>query len=270
MLPTIFAMAGLALFLEQRPLGAVFMLGLGASTKLWPGIFIPLLMANYWQFGTRNTKSILMAIFGIAGFVIPHAIMLWIGTSPADIMKYMRFLGDRPPQVESFAANIVVVLSHLTGSPVTGGFDFGSQNVYSAYSNYVVKIASIFNVLVLAFGFFTVLQNSHRSENPAALTIFACGLCVCITMLCSRVFSSEYMMWPLPLIMFLFLDKRGLVGVAAFVCSLVLIKAIYWEYDDILAVKLYGTLVSFGKNVMFSVVAWTFGSSMLAARSRPE
>jgi hypothetical protein len=266
MLPTVFAVIGLALFLERLPLPAAVMLGLGAASKLWPGIFIPLLAANYWRFGEKNLKPLAMVVVGGMGFLIPHVIMLAMGTSPAHLFDYLKYLGARPPQIESSVANVVVILSHLTGMPVRGGFDFGSQNVYSVYSKYVITIFSVINAAVLLFSGITVLYRSRNFRNSATsdvVTIFACGLCVCTTMACSRVFSSEYMMWPLPLVLFLFLDRRGMIGVVAFIVSVILLKAIFWDYDNLIDVETDATLICLAKNVIFLITAAVFGWRMV-------
>ncbi len=272
MLPAFFAVGGLALFLEKRPLFAAFMLGLGAATKLWPGIFIPLMAAGYWRSGTRNTHPIAIGALGIAGFLLPHVIMVIDGTNPSDILNYLSYLGDRPPQIESMVANIVVILSYLTKTHVNGGFDFGSQNVYSNISPYVIRIATIANAALLVFAFFVVFRKSTSGKtpgNPALVTIHACGFAICVTMLCSRVFSGEYMMWPLPFILFLFMDKRGIAGAVAFVFSLILLKATYWAYDGLIAAKLSANLVSFSKNAMLAVTAWVYGSKMVGFGAVP-
>ena len=271
MLPTFLAVAGLALFLERRPLPAVFILGLGAATKLWPGIFIPLVAASYWRDGANNSRLLATVASGIAGFLVPHLIMLGIGTRPSDLVNYLRFLGERPPQVESFVANIEVIISYLTHIRIGGGFDFGSQNIYSRYSDYFVKFAAVINIFCLIFAGLYLFKRG-RLQHPDdydITTIFACGFCLCMTILCSRVFSGEYMMWPLPFVLFLFLDKKGLIGVIAFAFSLILLKATYWAYADLNAVQLPGTLISFCKNLMFLIVAGVFGSRMLKFEAKP-
>lgn len=272
-LPTFFAIAGLALFLRQRPRAAALTLGLGAATKLWPGIFIPLIAINYWRSGTINTRPAAIAAFGMAGFVVPHVLMILIGTHPADAFDYLRYLGDRPPQIESMAANITVLVSAMTGSPVSGGFDFGSQNVYSSASPYVVKLATVTNAALLIFAFLVILKRTvsgTMAAHSGVVTIYACGFAVCVTMLCSRVFSGEYMMWPLPFTLFLFMDKRGVIGAAAFVLSLILLKVTYWAYDDLIDAKLYANLISFSKNLMLAVVAGIFGWRMVNFDIAPE
>jgi hypothetical protein len=181
-----------------------------------------------------------------------------MGTSPADLFNYLNYYNDRPPEVESLQANLLVI-GHMLGiTTVTPGFDFGSHNVMAANWRTVSQIFSLgFGVSYLAALPCVLRSKYSRKTEPLVM-----GFVVILLILGSKVFSGEYMIWMLPFALLAVGAKRWGI-VTAYAIALVFLKFAYWNWDAVTAIKPFGTLLISVKNVACVAMASLLAREMI-------
>src|SRR5262249_20185393 len=134
---------GMLAWTRGRPAVACLLLGLGGSVKLWPALLVPVLAlarpAGLRHHGPRPAtfrwiEVLLACAAGFVGFLMPHLVFIWLGTDPRDVAGYLKYLADRPIEVESVSAS-VVMMGYFAGLwEVTPVYAFGSDNVLTPVS----------------------------------------------------------------------------------------------------------------------------------------
>lgn len=250
--------------------------GLGASIKLWPAFLVPILMLPSLHAPRSGVlaapPALSLGIGALIGFALPHGIMVAMGTSPADLLNYLSYYGDRPPEVESLQANLLVIGQMLGITTVTHDFNFGSHNVIATNWRTLSYIFSLgFGVSYLG-ALLCVLTSKHpRRTEPLAM-----GFVTITLILGSKVFSGEYMIWMLPFALLAVGAKRWGI-VVAYAIALMFLKFAYWNWDDVTALKPFGTLLVCVKNVACVAMACLLAREMIrvsfdwmSARKRPD
>jgi len=252
----------------RQELIAGLCLGLGASIKLWPALLVPILMLS----GLGILRPVVLAappalslgIGALIGFALPHAIVLAMGTAPEDLLSYLSFYSDRPPEVESLQGNLLAIGQMLGITTVTHGFDFGSHNVIAANWRTLSQIFSLgFGVSYLG-ALFCALRFKHSCKTVP----FVMGFVTITLILCSKVFSGEYMIWMLPFALLAVGAGRWGV-VTAYATALIFLKFVYWNWEAVTAIDPLGTLLVFLKNLACVAMACLLAREMIHASRNP-
>ena len=206
--PMILTMASLYCFVTKRYLLAWILISVATMTKLYPAVIMPvylmvMLMDREWI----ETVKGLFAAAAVAVLTILPFILLG-----SDVLSY--FFGyhmDRPLQVESLAASLIAFAAMLGMTTVHVDFGFGSDNLLGAWPDAVVQYLTPMTVVLLLglylFVMFILMRikkvGMYTEENKMAimgLTMFAA---LAIFIVIGKVFSSQYMIWLIPFVLFL-------------------------------------------------------------------
>jgi hypothetical protein len=243
-------------------------LGLGASIKLWPAFLVPILMLSSLHSPRSGVvaarPALSLGIGALIGFALPHGMVVAMGTSPTDLLNYLSYYGDRPPEVESLQANLLVIGQMLGITTVTPAFDFGSHNVIAT------NWRTLSHIFSLAFGvsylgaLLCVLKSGHSRRTE----LLAMGFVTITLILCSKVFSGEYMIWILPFALLAVADKRW-GAVTVYGIALMFLKFVYWNWNDVIALKPFATFLVSVKNVACVAMACLFAREMIRVSFEP-
>jgi hypothetical protein len=111
--------------------------------------------------------------------------------NPSGAHAFLGYATDRPIQVESFPATLLW-LSTFAGFAATHAYSFGSDTYLGALSGGVSLVLSV----AMVVGCFAVyaLQLAGRLSTERAFVA-----CIALVLLGSKVFSTQYVTWVLPL-----------------------------------------------------------------------
>jgi uncharacterized membrane protein len=248
----------------RRPLGAGLSLGLGASLKIWPVLLVPVFaLASAGEPRARmlvTRHTLLLGIGTIAGVALPHAAVLAMGTSPSDLFGYLTHYADRPAEVESVQANLLAIGQVFGLTTATPTFDFGSWNLLTDNWQTLSRVFSV--VFVVAY--LAALMRLFRATNPLKTEVWVMGFVVLSLILCSKVFSGEYLIWMMPFAMLAAWERRWGV-VACYAAALMILRIVYREWDAVIDAKPAGTLLVTAKNAACVAMAWMFARDIFAA-----
>jgi hypothetical protein len=189
--PVALLLGALVLLLGARPRAAMAVLGLGAMTKGFPLLAAPVALAWLVRRGERRAAVQGAAVLAlVAGVLAAAALVL----SPAGAVDAVRYQLERPVQVESTPALVLVGLD---------GLGLGeAEAVESHRSNgleHPAAAAVTGGGVALGLAALTLLALlAARARTARALLLAALGS-VCAGMLFGKVLSPQFLIWTLPL-----------------------------------------------------------------------
>ncbi len=187
-------LAGLLAATRRRYGMSGVLLGVGAAVKFFPALLLPgvYLAARAKGGGKAGWR----AIGGFLAGVLPANILLFLLSRHA-WEYFWSFQSARFPNPET---SWFMVFRHLRGGPFVDGW--WARNYPG-----IINVASAF--ALLAIGIWIVAKELRRPEPRMVST----GLCLTIAfLLTSKVFSPQYMLWLLPLLIVLEVPVAALIG----------------------------------------------------------
>lgn len=238
----------LILFGPDRLGFAVLALAVGA--KAYPLAALPLLTLYVWR--TRDSRRALscLAVFTIvlACVIVPFAIL-----APHGLWASIRLQSERPLQVESLGASLLLVAHQLTGLHLATAVFDGSANLLGdtaarmANGSGGVQIAAILAITI------QFLRQPATRER----LLFATAAVVCAFIALDRVLSPQYLIWLAPLVVAL-PRARGVVASILLGVSMVLTHL--WfpnHYFQLLAFDPLQSWLVFSRNILLLALLGT-------------
>jgi hypothetical protein len=222
--PTLLALGGLTALVYERPALSGALLGLGFAAKLWPGILLPLAIVHLWRRrggGAAAEAGIAFAVVAAACFV-PFALLephgLWLSISG-------QF--DRPLQVESLGAAVLMTLEHLGMATHETITSHGAQALTGRGARVAAGLctsAEIFAVIGIL-----IVYARRRTPSPEAL-LLAAAATVAALVAFDKVLSPQYLIWIVPFVA-LAAGRAGLAAAAFLLLALGLTQTWFpWSY----------------------------------------
>jgi len=211
------------------PLVGAGLLGLAASMKLWPVMLLPLLFADTRRATWRRAAAGL-GVFSI-GLLLPF--IPFVFRSGTAILSFLRYHVARGVQVESFWALPILVLHSLGWVKADWNWEFGSNNLVSAATGWVVPMSTV-ALAALVLAPLVLLRTRGDPGSPDARLRTAAAM-VAGLLLGSKVLSPQFFLWLAPLLAVAAVDmpwKKGLAFGAMSLAAAWLTMLIYEDFYD--------------------------------------
>lgn len=202
--PAVLTLASVCLFAERRHGWAFMLLAVGTLTKLYPAILFPLFIL-YLAYGRRWGEAARGALsFIITGVVIVGVVWL---IQPEMITNFISYHSDRPLQLESVAASIIYLFSMagLTDVQIQLFADngFGSDNLIGPVPDAVAGILMPLTIISIVAVYALYMYRRRGSDDSGmGMLALACLAVVMLFMVVNKVFSSQYLIWMVPMVVF--------------------------------------------------------------------
>lgn len=224
--PTALALAALVAMLVDRHWTGFGLLGAATAAKIFPVVLLPIGIVWVWKRAGRRELASCAGIFlaVLAACFLPFAV-----AAPHGLVHSFAVQLNRPLQIESLGAAVLVGLHHLSGLAASVQNGSGSQNLASSGSGAVAWAQTALQVAALlgAWVWFA------RGEADRERLVRASAAAIVAFVAFGKVLSPQYMIWLCPFIL-LVLGRRGLATSALLVLSLVLTQlwfpSRYWDY----------------------------------------
>jgi uncharacterized membrane protein len=248
--PALLTVLALWLLLRRHDLLAFAVLGLAVSAKVYPLVLVPLAAWLVWRHaGARRTAIALGVLVVVAAAVVaPFA-----AYAPHGVFESFRSQATRGLQVESFGASLLLVLDRLGlyDAEVVRTTGVAGRNLAGGAADAVAAGLLVLEAVAVA----TVWALYARARDarellPAAFAAAAAGF-----LAFTKVFSPQYLVWLLPLVV----AAGGPVAVALAAAAVVLAQVWFFHYGalfrlewpvwlllarDLVMVVLYGVLAA--------------------------
>ncbi|MGZ6348552.1 MAG: hypothetical protein ACXWQ8_03495 [Ktedonobacterales bacterium] len=265
LVPALLTLGALWATQRRRFRWAYALLTLGTLLKFYPIVLVPVvLMEQAWALYLdmplaigmegKGRLSIAQALRGIV-WPLTYTLLPWLGLLVAGIMLPMlpsqeglsalTYVNARPIQVESFPATLLW-LRMLSGVPMSVTNTFGSDNWDGGGA--LAGVLATLSPLALAMGCLFVYWRLAWGRIPVGKAFVAC---MCVVLVTSKVFSTQYLIWALPLVA----EVEGGSIVWVLICLLTLVDypLIYpfnqpgytlpWEHEFMLVVAVRNILL---------------------------
>ncbi|MDQ3778543.1 MAG: hypothetical protein M3310_06745, partial [Actinomycetota bacterium] len=192
---------------------------------LWPAVLAPLAFAHVWKLRGRRDALVAAATFaGVVGAVfLPFALV-----APAGLWDALWRQAERPLQIESLGAGLLLAAHHAFGLELTMESSHGSQNLAGVAPDALAVASTLAQVGVLTL----IWGRYARGRASAERLLCASAAAVCAFIAFGKVLSPQFLIWLVPLVP-LVAGRRGLVASALLAAALVLTQLWfpfrYWE-----------------------------------------
>jgi len=221
--PALLAVAGLAALVRERPLLSGSLLGLGFAAKLWPGVLLPVAAIHLWR--RRGSDAALYALAAAvvvaAACFIPFAVV-----APGGLRASLSGQLDRPLQVESLGAAILMAAQHLGMRPLATITSHGAQALSGRGAGLAALLSTAAEIATV-LGVWVAYAGRRTREREAAL--LAAGATVVALVAFDKVLSPQYLIWLVPFVA-LAGGKRGIAAAVLLLVALGLTQT--WFPDD--------------------------------------
>jgi len=192
--PVALVLAALLLLVRNRPRAAFAVLGVAVMTKAFPIVIAPIAIAwllargrrrDAWQ-GALVCAAVMAAIAGAA-----------VAVSPDGALDAVRFQLDRPVQVESSPALVVLGLDAVGAGHAESVKSFRSDGLLHPASD---AVTSLFLTVLVALVTLLCVRVASRGRDAGARELVLASLAACAGFaLFGKVFSPQFVTWVLPL-----------------------------------------------------------------------
>jgi len=193
--PSMLAVAAVAALLYGRGVLACAFVAAGAAAKVYPILLLPLALFELWR---RGRWKAVAAGVGAAAAVLGAAVVPFAIVAPHGLTWALNREAVRPLEVESVAAGFFAVAHSLAGVHLhivlSGG---GSHGIAGPAARAVSTGLEVAMVAVLA----AVYVRYYRGRRTAEDLVVACAAVVVTYIVFSKVFSPQYVLWLVPLVL---------------------------------------------------------------------
>ncbi len=223
--PAALTAGALALLLRGRTRLAFAVLGAAVAAKLYPGVLLPLFVAEVWRREGRRAALWASGVFGavMAAVFLPFAVLGADGLG----WSFGRQL-SRPLQIESLGSSFLLAAHQAFGLGITMRSGHGSQNLVGTGADVLAGIQTA----VQAAALIGIWVWFARGPADGGRLVRAAAAAVCAFVAVGKVFSPQFLIWLVPLVP-LVRGRRGLAASAVFGAVLVLTQLWfpfrYWD-----------------------------------------
>jgi uncharacterized membrane protein len=248
--PALLTMLTLWLFLRGRLLWAFAVLGLAVSAKVYPLVLVPLVLWFAWR---REGPRRAALGLGVLVLVAAAVIAPFAAYSPHGVYESFHAQAARGLQIESFGASLLLVLDRLGlyHAHVVETFGVAGRNLSGGTAGaFAAGVVVLEALAVVAVWWLYARGRDLRGELPLAFAAAVAGF-----LAFTKVFSPQYLVWLLPLV----LAGGGGIAIALLAAALVLAQVWFFHYHalfrldwpvwlllvrDLAMVALYGVLAA--------------------------
>jgi len=208
--PALLATGAVAALWHDRDRAGWALLGVAVAAKLWPAVIVPIALA--WTWRRRGAREATIGV-GIAAAVLVVAFVPFAVLAPHGVWTSLTGQANRPLQIESLGAALLVALGFGRGVETT----HGSQNLVGPHAGQAAALLPLLQVAAL-LALWVAFARDRRTRDD--LLRFAAAA-VCAFVAFGKVFSPQYLIWLVPFVP-LVRGRRGLAAAAALAAALVL------------------------------------------------
>jgi uncharacterized membrane protein len=245
-------------------------LGAGIAAKLFPVILAPLFLIDL--LARRGYRAALTGGLQLAGWCLVWFLPALLA-SPDGLRRALTYHGQRGMQIESLYANGLLLVNHTTGFRVGTDNVFGAFEAISAWTDELKVISVFVQVLAVCAVYILYAWQSSFTPDPAGATgwahrlALAATLTVAVFIATGKVFSPQYLIWLMPLVVIL----PGLTGrraIAAFLGVLLLTQILFpYAYDTLLDREWLGILLLTARNLLYLALVALLASALVRVTS---
>ena len=209
--------------LTDRPLCSGAVLGLGAATKLYPALLVPIFAIH-----CLTQKQPAIAIRLVAGFTtVIFALLLLLSPLGLDNLSYFfNYHKLRGLQLESLPSGLLILAHKFGWVALNTTVNYGAVHLESPVAKPILQalpFAFVLGVMAALVSYWRQIKNrlsANRSFSSRQLTIYILAI-LSVFISTNKVFSPQYLIWLLPFIPLLPSRQIGLFSLISVLTFLI-------------------------------------------------
>jgi Glycosyltransferase family 87 len=246
--PTALALGALAALVSGRERLGLGVLGVGVAAKLWPALLLPPALAFVWRRRGRREALICAAIFlaVLAALFGPFLVL-----APDGVWSSLTRQADRPLQIESLGAALLIAAHHLFGADVMVRSSSGSQNLSGGAADAIAAAQTVVQILLVVGVWVWFARGPAERER----LVQAAAALVAIFVAFGKVLSPQFLIWLIPLVP-LVRGRRGLAASGVLAAALVLTQIEFpYRYWGLVALDELPSWILLGRDFVLAALA---------------
>jgi len=215
--PAVLTLVSFYFLATKKYVWAFAILAIAMMTKVYPAVLFPIYLIPF-----MINRDWLNALKGVGAFIIVAIVIIlpFLILNSDTAFHFISYNMGRPVQLESTASSIIAFASilGLTSFGIQSSLDlnsFGSDNITGAWSSavepYLTPLIFVFLFLIyFAYAYVLVRMRKEGKDNENNRMVLLGGaslLAVMAFMIFGKVFSSQYIVWIIPFIVFMFMTS---------------------------------------------------------------
>jgi hypothetical protein len=200
-------------------------LGAAVAAKLYPGVLLPLTVAFVWR---RQGRREALRCAGMTLGAVALVFAPFVALAPDGVWHSLWNQAERPLQIESLGAGLLLVAHHVLGTGVTMESSHGSQNLAGTTADAFAVVQTVLQVGAL-LAIWIVFARGPASR---ARLLCACAAALVAFVGLGKVLSPQFLIWLIPVVP-LVAGRRGLAASGLLAAALVLTQLWfpyrYWD-----------------------------------------
>jgi hypothetical protein len=189
--PTLLVALALALVLSGHGRLGFAALGAATAAKVFPVVLAPIAFAWIWKRAGRREALVALAVGAV---VLGVVVLPFVAVAPGGVRFSLRFQLDRPLQIETLGASLLLAAHHLgLGHPEVVS-SYNSENLAGGLPDAIAVAQGITLVVVLV----AIAVAFARGEPSYGRFAAAAAASLVATVLLGKVLSPQYLVWLLP------------------------------------------------------------------------
>jgi glycosyl transferase family 87 len=223
--PAALTVGALAAVLAGRDRLGSGVLGLAFAAKLYPAVLLPLVLAWVWRRAGRREAAICLAAFAAVALAcfLPFLVL-----APDGLWEALTRQTNRPLQIESLGAGVLLVAHIVGGLGITMRSGHGSQNLVGDLPDALAAIQTVLQLAALV-GIWVWFARGP-ADRERLVRAWAASVCAFVAL--GKVLSPQFLIWLIPLVP-LVRGRRGVAAssvlAAAFVITQLWFPFRYWR-----------------------------------------
>lgn len=199
------------------------LMGVAIVAKLVPLLAGPCLLAIQLR-RHPPARALRTMVPGAAVVVAVLAPFLWL--SPSGLWQVLAYHLDRPLQIESLGAALLLTARLVVDVPVYHVTSFGSDNLEGGPAALVASVSGLVSLAVLVAVLVTVVRAGRLPQpHRGYLAVSAIAATLAGTTATGKVLSPQYLLWLVPLVVLA--APRWVAAAAAMVAALALSQVVF-------------------------------------------
>jgi hypothetical protein len=226
--PAALTVGALAAVLRRRDLLGFGLLGLAATSKLYPLVIVPLAAIYVWQVAGRGRTLRALGVFAAVAVlvVLPFAIL-----SPGGLWDSFHSQSARGLQIESLGASVLLAGDQLglyAATVVHGGTGAATRDLAGSLPDALATVTTLLQAAAVAAVWWLYARGSRGPER----LVLASAAAVTGFLVFNRFVSPQYVVWLIPLVLLL-PGATGVAAVALVAAALVLAQIWFFHYSHL-------------------------------------
>jgi hypothetical protein len=267
--PAVFTVLALLAFAAKRDATAGAMLALGVMTKIYPILLAPVFVLARWR--EQRWRAIGAAVASFVAVSIA-CLLPWLVTAPGSLRVLIAYHTERGIHLDSTWATVAFIARAFGLTWVDVRMSFASWNIDGPVPRLLVPVSTIILVATLVGCYAWVwgqIARDVRRVHDLGFLARASALVLIASMAASKVFSPQYLFWPVPLLV-LVEPWRLRVPLALFVIAGLLTYWLYpWNYGGLLAERTPEIVMCGVRNAVVAATAVALARGPRSAEATP-